>query len=46
MVLCIDGDTGRLPHDPVVGQGLRPGRIDLKTGSIVGGRRRCGEDDC
>ena len=45
MVLCIDRDAGRLTHDPVVGQGLRPGRIDLKTGSIVGKRRRCGEDD-
>jgi hypothetical protein len=46
MVLCINRDAGRLTHDPVVGEGLRPGRIDLKTGSIVGKRRRCGQNDC
>jgi hypothetical protein len=45
MVLGIDGDAGRLTHDPVVGQRLRPGGIDLKTGSIVGKRRRRGEKD-
>ena len=45
MVLRIDGDAGRLTHDPIVGQGLRPRRIDLKAGSVGGEGGQCGEDD-
>ena len=39
VILRIHGDAGGLAHDPVVGQRLRPCRIDLKFWRIGGLRR-------
>ncbi len=43
VVLRIDRHAGRLTHDPVVGERLRPGGIDLEARDIVGQRRRSRE---
>jgi hypothetical protein len=48
MVVAVHGDARRLAQEPVVGQGLRPPRIDLEARRHrVGGplrRRRSGDD--
>jgi hypothetical protein len=32
VIARIHGDTGNGPEDPMIGKGLRPKRVDLKTG--------------
>src|SRR3712207_7084032 len=41
-----DGDAGGLAHDPLVGQGLGPGRVDLEAGRLgsEGGRGDSDQD--
>src|SRR5918993_5550816 len=36
MVLSIDRDARRLPHDPVIRQRLRPARVDLELRRLRG----------